>query len=212
MRMRTNPGTPPELPEERGAWAEIRRNWLLIVILLLGAGGAFFLLQPEEIAMPEVSVASTWQAPDREGPLRNISFLTQNGNQARISDFYGRPKVVVGYKLECEECMLSLKSLDVVAGEFAGRVDFIPLAFSTRPGPLTELIQKTYKEYGITNLRAYTLSEQEAFGVFNPLTLPHSYITTANNQVVRIHTGEGLWNEQRIFDALTTLSGGEAQQ
>ncbi|MEM6903306.1 MAG: TlpA disulfide reductase family protein, partial [Pseudomonadota bacterium] len=198
MRMRTSPDNQPELKEEKGAFAEIKRNWLLILILIGGAVGAYFVFKPEPEITPQVSAAATWAAPAQASQIRNVSFLTKSGRGASVADFYGRPKVIVGYRLECEPCLRSLKSMDALAKQYAGKVDFIALAFSTRPGALTELIQKHYGEHGITYLQPYTILEEEAEGVFNSSALPHTYVVTADNRVARIHTGEGSWMDERV--------------
>lgn len=209
MRTRTTPNESPEQPQERGAWAEIKRNWLLIVILLIGAVGAYVFLAPEgqQENTPQFSVAQDWQVPVRESRFRDFTFFTRTGAGAKVSDYFGHPKVVVGYELECEPCMRSLKSLDILAGQMSGQVDFIALAFARRPGALTELINKRYEEYGISNLKPYTLMERDAEGVFSMPVLPHSYVLNADNMIVREHRGEGAWTDQRVVDLLNSLSG-----
>ena len=192
--------------EETGFFIELKKNWLAIVIVLALLGGGYVVFGPDAAPPPPPAVSENWQAMEPPRPLRNFSLTTAAGNVNRISDYYGRPKIVMGYQLECEECRRSLVTLDMIAPELRGQVDIFPLAISTRSTPLTELIQREYDEAGITHLRPYTITQDASEGVFNRNALPFTLITDPNNMIVRYHGGAGNWNDERVMQLLSELT------
>jgi thiol-disulfide isomerase/thioredoxin len=192
--------------EDRSFLTQLRQNWFLIVILLLIAGGTYFYLRPPPPMPLPPAVSSQWKVPSSAYELRNFSVISETGNVSRLYSYYGRPKIVVGYPLECDECMRSLQTLDGIAKELRGRVDIFAIAIARRPGDLTELIQKSYEKQGITDLKAFTISEAESQGLFNQSApLPHSYVLMKDNFVAREINGPVNWNDAVLFQLIEQL-------
>jgi thiol-disulfide isomerase/thioredoxin len=209
MRMR---GAPQnfEPPPDTSFFGELRKNWFLLLVVLLAAGGVYVMTRKPPPPPPPAMVSSTWTQQGAGQPLRDFTVFSRT-SMGKPTQYYGRPKVVVGYSLDCEPCMLSLVTLDQLAADFGGKVDFMPIAIARRPGNLAEVIEQAYKKYGITNLAPYTMHESQAAGLFNDSALPTSYILDKNNLIVRMHAGPGNWNDETMHRALTQLSGGATQ-
>lgn len=192
--------------EETGFWLEVKRNWLVVVIVLGLAGGAFYLFAPDAAAPPPASVSASWRVMDPPQKIQNFSLTTASGNVNRISDYYGRPKIIMGYQLECEDCRRSLITLDAIAPLLQGKVDIFPLAISTRGTAITELIQEEFKTIGVKNLRPYTIMASDAEGVFSRKVPPHTLVTGPNDMIVRFHNGAGNWNDPAVLQLLSDLT------
>lgn len=198
--------------EETGFLVELKRNWLVVVIVLVLGAGAYITFGPKPPPAPPSPVSQSWQAMSAPQGLRDFGFIGKSGNGIRVSSLYGRPKIVMGYQLECDECRRSLQTLDRIIPQIRRKVDVITVAISTRSQPLTELIEKEFEENGIVNLRPFTITADMAEGIFNRGTLPHTYVTDPNNQVVRVHTGAGNWDDPDVVKLLNDLANVERAQ
>ena len=191
--------------EDKSLVAELRRNWFLIALVFCLAIGGFFAFRPDPPPPPPELVSSNWVPVAQPVQIRNFTLTTGSGAVNNVSDFYGRPKIIMGYTLECEPCIQSLKTLDKVAPVLRGRVDILPIAISTQATSLTELIEREFEEAKIENLRPYTINQDVGEGIFNRNALPHSYITDPNNMVAIQHTGAGNWEDNQLFALIEQL-------
>jgi len=192
--------------EDRGLLTELKQNWLFLLILIGIGVGAYLYFRPPPPPPPPPYISALWNVPSGAETLRDFQMFTQTGNGTRLSNYYGRPKIIIGYPLECEACMHSLQTLDSIAEDLKGRVDVFPVAISRRIGDLSELILKSYEKYGITNLRAYTITEDDSFGIFNQsAALPHAYILMKDNVIARTAHGPVDWSDPKVMQLVQQM-------
>ncbi|MEO0393043.1 MAG: hypothetical protein AAF213_07340 [Pseudomonadota bacterium] len=195
--------------EEKGFLVELRRNWLFLAIILCVAVGAYVMFKPEPPPPPPTNISAVWQSPDRPQVIRNFGVMNRAGTVNNIEDYYGRPKIIIGYQLECEACIRSLQTLDEIVPLLRTRVDILTMAIATRSGSLAELIQKEFDENNIVNLRPYTIGSDVSEGLFNTNVLPHAFILDSNNFIIRVSNGGANWNDPALFDLIDQLAGQE---
>ena len=128
--------------EDRSLLTELKQNWLFLLILIGIGVGAYLYFKPAPPPPPPPYISNQWRVPQAAEQLRDFEMFTQTGNGTRLSNYYGRPKIIIGYPLECEACMHSLQTLDTVAEDLKGRVDVFPVAISRRIGDLSEAIKQ----------------------------------------------------------------------
>lgn len=198
--------------EDEGFVAELKKNWFLILIVLLVGGAVyFFALRTPPPPPPPPPISANWQPGSGGAGVAGIQLTTTDNQYVRIQDYYGRPKIVVGYILDCDDCLASLRTLDGLAAEYKGKVDVFPLMLSRKATNLAEIVAKKYKKLGIENLSIYTVQEKEVEGLFNKEYLPVSYILNNRNEIVAVHGGAGNWQDDNVRKLLDKLVKQEAE-
>ena len=189
-----------------------QRRWRVPVVLIasvmlcvMGSLLIYHNFPSTEFSAP--NAASRWLAPASRMTLPEMAIYASEGRPMRISQFYGRPMVVMLYTLDCRQCIESLRSLDALAQYYRSRVDFFAVGIVHEPSTGLQSVRYLLREHGIKVLTPYSIAETSVRNVISK-SLPTTLVANSDDRVVLIHHGPGNWDTKDVRSQLDQMVAG----
>lgn len=178
------PSFAPLASRARGRLATMFAGWCGAVLL------AMLAIQP--------AAAFNFVATD-SGPVPEITFLDEEGNERTLKDFQGRVVVLNLWATWCAPCRKEMPSLDRLQAALGGD-DLEVLALAVDRGDLSKVL-KFYDEVELEHLAVYHDATAKAGRTLRAPGLPTTLIIDRNGDEVGRVLGDAEWDG----DDVTTL-------
>lgn len=140
------------------------------------------------------------------GPVPELTFLDQNGNERTLADFQGRIVVLNLWATWCAPCRKEMPSLDNLQSQLGGD-DFEVIALAVDRGDI-EKISGFYEELGLSNLGIYHDKTAKAGRVLRAPGLPTTLVIDRDGTEIGRVLGDAEWDGD---DAIALLKAAIAQ-
>jgi len=196
-----------ELPpvEKNILIAEIKKNSFVIVLLFAVAGYIYWNNLPRSMPMPTFSAVPGMKISPLPQKLTDLTMIDGDNNKVTLGNFYGRPKIVAFYRLDCIECGPTLRTLDELNVLMQGKVDIIPIALTVFASKQSEQIRRFYKAESIKSLKAYNLDQMVGGSFVGSDSLPKVILLDKDDNVVSYTAGPSGWHLPDVVEFITPL-------
>lgn len=171
---------------------------LICLVLYAGAGlcaNAGDLAGLDTGAMKKLSLA--------RAALPDAVFTTEEGREARLSDFRGQPMLVNFWATWCAPCRQEMPSLDALQAAFA-KTPFKVMTIATGRSPAAA-IDRFFAETGVSHLPRHRDPDMRLARAMGVLGLPVSVLIDAEGQEVGRLIGDADWSSPEAHALVTRL-------
>lgn len=194
-------------PQKTGFLAELGRNWVLVVLILAGAGYGAYMLRPPPPPPPLDGISQSLRIFEDPRSIRTLNMRTERGDSVTVSSYYGRPKLLFVYDLGCETCWSSMLTLDAVEPIIGQNVDILPVAIIQDATEGGRLVRRYYEERGLSNLRVMYAAQNDALSFNLTTAAPIIHIISADDELLAEALTAGDWRDEQTLQYLEELSG-----
>ncbi|SEQ44732.1 Thiol-disulfide isomerase or thioredoxin [Loktanella sp. DSM 29012] len=180
---------------------------LAIAVLTVGSG----VLTPAPTPSPVNTIALqdladgdmrklTWSGPV---PLPDVTFVSEDGTQASLTDYAGKPVVLNFWATWCAPCRVEMPHLSALQTALGEEAAVLTVA-TGRNDPAG--IDRFFTEIGVTNLPKATDANQSMARAFGVLGLPATIIVDAQGQEIARLLGEADWSSDSAQNIIRALA------
>jgi thiol-disulfide isomerase/thioredoxin len=137
------------------------------------------------------------------GPVPEVTFLDDDGNERSLQDFQGRVVVLNLWATWCAPCRKEMPSLDRLQAEHGGD-DLEVIALAVDRGNLSKVLD-FYAEVGVENLAVYHDSTAKAGRTLRAPGLPTTLIIDREGQEIGRVLGDAEWDGEDVIALLEAV-------
>ena len=142
----------------------------------------------------------TFEAHPAPRPLAPLKFGDEHGTSLSLTAFRGRTVLLNVWATWCPPCREEMPALDRLQGELGGP-DFEVVAVSIDVQGLP-VVRPFFKQVGITRLRAYLDSHNEAEAAFASLGIPITLLIDREGREIARKRGPATWDDPRVVQTI----------
>ncbi len=140
-------------------------------------------------------------AATNAGPVPEVNFLDQDGNERTLDDFQGRVVVLNLWATWCAPCRKEMPSLDRLQAKLGGD-DLEVVALAVDRGDISK-ITSFYEELGVTNLTIYHDPTAKAGRTLRAPGLPTTLLVDREGNEIGRVLGDAEWDGEDVITLLT---------
>lgn len=170
----------------KGGWNRRILVALLAIFLLAvsscrNADGGIETLTPSGESLPSSNAPDKEKAPD-------FTVLDREGNEVKLSDFFGKPIVLNFWASWCPPCKAELPDFEAAAKKYAGDVTFLMVNMTDGQRETVAVAQDFVESAGYT-FPVYFDTGYEASYNYGVSSIPQTYFIDAEGYLVACATG-----------------------
>lgn len=137
----------------------------------------------------EGTTSAHTSAPESNGtPAPDITVLNSDGEEVKLSDFFGKPIVLNFWASWCPPCKAELPDFDEACKAYEGKVTFLMINLTDGQRETVEVAKSFIEEKGYT-FPVYFDTKYEASYKYGISSIPQTFFLDANGNVVAQATG-----------------------
>ena len=137
----------------------------------------------------EGTTSATTAAPENSGtPAPDITILNRDGEEVKLSDFFGKPIVLNFWASWCPPCKAELPDFDKACKTYEGKVTFLMINLTDGQRETVEVAKSFIEDKGYT-FPVYFDTKYEASYKYGLSSIPQTFFLDANGNVVAQATG-----------------------
>ena len=160
-------------------------TWILIAVLMIGLiGGASVLydhLSADYAPVQMVTEAAVEQAPD-------FTVTDQDGNEVKLSDFFGKPIVLNFWASWCGPCQYEMPDFEEAYKTYGEEVEFLMVNLTDGYSETVSSAKAFMEDTGYT-FPVYFDTLSEGFKAYQVYSIPCTYFLNSNGSIVTKHPG-----------------------
>lgn len=162
----------------------------LALVLLLALSACSPVESNAETTPPEEgTTSSATAAPDSNGtPAPDITVLNSDGEEVKLSDFFGKPIVLNFWASWCPPCKAELPDFDKACKAYEGKVTFLMINLTDGQRETVEVAKSFIEDKGYT-FPVYFDTKYEASYKYGLSSIPQTFFLNENGEVVAQATG-----------------------
>ena len=139
-------------------------------------------------------------------PAPDVTFTAEDGSEARLSDYAGKPVVLNFWATWCAPCRKEMPHLAELQDAMADDIAVLTVATGRNP---PEAIDRFFDEIGVTSLPKATDPKQEMARAFGVLGLPITVILDAEGREVARLLGDADWSSDSAKAIMAAVAAGD---
>ena len=142
----------------------------------------------ESLPLDSADETETSKGTSADSAEKGITVLDWNGNEVKISDFYGKPIVLNFWASWCPPCKAELPDFDSASKKYEGEVLFLMVNMTDGDRETVETAKSFVESMGYTFPVYFDTKYEAAYG-YGVSSIPQTYFIDANGVVVARATG-----------------------
>ena len=142
----------------------------------------------ESLPLDSADETETSKGTSSDSAEKGITVLDWNGNEVKISDFYGKPIVLNFWASWCPPCKAELPDFDSACKKYEGEVLFLMVNMTDGDRETVETAKSFVESMGYTFPVYFDTKYEAAYG-YGVSSIPQTYFIDANGVVVARATG-----------------------
>ena len=139
-------------------------------------------------------------------PAPEVTFIAEDGSEARLSDYAGKPVVLNFWATWCAPCRKEMPHLAALQEAMGDEIAVLTVATGRNP---PEAIDRFFTEIGVTSLPKATDPKQEMARAFGVLGLPITVILDAEGREVARLLGDADWSSDSAQAIMAAVAAGD---
>lgn len=175
---------------------------LLLALILLLAVAAVSYQKLAAGFVPETPALSGTEAPETPELTADFTVLDGEGNQVRLSDFFGTPIVVNFWATWCGPCKSELPHFDALYAEYGDRVQFLMVNLTDGSRETTEGVNEFIGEKGY-RFPVFFDTEYDAAMAYGIQSIPKTVFINADGSSAAEYIGR--MDEETLREYIESL-------
>ncbi len=161
----------------------------MLAILLLFTACSSGDGEMETTAFTEGTAPAGTSAPENNGsPAPDFTVLNSDGEEVKLSDFFGKPIVLNFWASWCPPCKAELPDFDRACKAYEGKVTFLMINLTDGQRETVEVAKSFIAEKGYT-FPVYFDTKYEASYKYGLSSIPQTFFLDANGNIIAQATG-----------------------